>query len=162
MSEIETKIAAFLGKFEADLDAVESSLKFLLDPKSIDEISEEAAEDKKAVPYVLSAYALSSMLFAYFRQEGKDTALLMPELARVQKKIQSLNDTPNEELAPADEPRSTSKTLSANKTPRSHIRFGSSDSKKPKSSKSAPIGSKIEKAASNRKKRVSRKDAEHA
>lgn len=156
MSEIETKIAAYLEKFENDLDAVEVNLNFLLKCENIDKINKDSPEDKKAVPYVLSAYALSSMLFAYLRSEGKDTSLIMPELARVQKKIQSLND--KQKVVNTSVEERQFQVSSKSKPARSHIRFESSDSQTPRSSKLASSGSKVEKTVSIRKKKTSRKN----
>lgn len=89
MSDPEAKVDAILSKFEQDIEAVSQNLKPFLNTK-LDALSASQKDDEKAVPYALGAYALSSMLFAYLRSEGKDTSIVVPELQRVKEHMDSL------------------------------------------------------------------------
>ena len=91
MSDAEAKIEAVLSRLEDDIAAVGTELDALLAPASIDSLSAAKPDEEKATPYAISAYALSSLLFAYLRSEGQDTALVMPELARVRDKMEKLS-----------------------------------------------------------------------
>lgn len=91
MSDIDAKINAVLDKFDDDIEQATQRLEPILQSNNLDELSEAEPEAKTAVPYALGAYALSSMLFAYLRSEGRDTAIVMPELARVKERLERLN-----------------------------------------------------------------------
>lgn len=141
MSDPEAKIDALLSKFEQDLNAVSHNLNPLVNTK-LDALSANQKGDEKAVPYALGAYALSSMLFAYLRSEGKDINIVVPELQRVKEHMDSLTKRlsqekdaePAEESAEAEETKEEkhkSKPVMLGK----HTRFDDAPKEKKKKSK---------------------------
>ncbi|GMM49395.1 hypothetical protein DASB73_003530 [Starmerella bacillaris] len=91
MGDTESEIEATLQQFETDIENTKGALLTFLESKNIDSLAEKESGEKKAVPYVLSAYALSSLLFAYLRSEGEDINKVVPLLGQVKATLDNLS-----------------------------------------------------------------------
>lgn len=133
MSESEAQIEHILDQFLDDIEYVKESLQPLLKSASIDSLAEAEPSEKVATPYTLSAYALSSLLFAYLRSEGSDVNKVLPLLGQVKDVITAKQTTQSPKSAQGQQPATeSSKVTKSSVVKKSSKAANSSDTGKHK------------------------------
>lgn len=85
-------VSGLLDHLSSEISSLEQKLAVYLDKDLLEKEVAQRDGVERAEPYALVAYALGSLLFAYFRSEGEDKPEALAQIERVKKCFEAIED----------------------------------------------------------------------